>query len=251
MISTGHWNHQKWVLHPGASVAQVNRRELGSTGLSVPELSLGTVKFGRNSDVKYPSAFELPGDEEIVELLELARDHGVNLIDTAPAYGISEVRIGELLPGDRADWLICTKAGESYDDGQSSFDFSSNAIRHSVERSLTRLNTDYLDLVLIHSDGHDLEILNNTGALSALQSLQSEGRIRAIGMSTKTVDGGLGAHLGGGTGGPPDFQGFSTPCRPATGPQCIQVTPVIGVQVRQEHFVKIIIRDHERGDIGH
>ena len=166
-------------------------RSIGSSGIYVSPIGLGTVKFGRNQGVKYPSGFELPDDRSASNLIAQAKDLGINLIDTAPAYGSSEMRIGQLLPGNRADWLICTKAGENYEDGQSSFDFSSSAIRNSVERSLTRLNTDYLDLVLIHSDGQDLDILNNSGAISTLQRMQSEGMIRAIGMSTKTVDGGL------------------------------------------------------------
>ena len=168
-------------------------RSIGSSGIYVSPIGLGTVKFGRNQGVKYPSGFELPDDRSASNLIAQAKDLGINLIDTAPAYGSSEMRIGQLLPGNRADWLICTKAGENYEDGQSSFDFSSSAIRNSVERSLTRLNTDYLDLVLIHSDGQDLDILNNSGAISTLQSMQSKGMIRAIGMSTKTVDGGLAA----------------------------------------------------------
>jgi aryl-alcohol dehydrogenase-like predicted oxidoreductase len=61
----------------------------------------------------------------------------------------------------------------------------------SVERSLRRLRTDYLDLVMIHSDGNDLDILLNSGALQTLQQLKQEGWIRALGISSKTVEGGL------------------------------------------------------------
>ncbi|MES2607042.1 MAG: aldo/keto reductase, partial [Pseudomonadota bacterium] len=83
-------------------------RPLGSTGLQVSALGLGTVKFGRNSGVKYPTAFELPDDKAIRNLLALARELRINLIDTAPAYGTSEARIGELLT-DRKHWLLATK----------------------------------------------------------------------------------------------------------------------------------------------
>jgi aryl-alcohol dehydrogenase-like predicted oxidoreductase len=169
----------------------VERRSLGDSGISVPSIALGTVKFGRNSGVKYPTGFELPGDDTIVDLLTLARQHGINLIDTAPAYGSSEERIGQLLPGKRTDWLLSTKAGEIYEDGESRFDFSGDAIIASVERSLDRLNTDYLDIVLVHSDGNDSFILEETDALAALAELKAKGLIRLTGMSTKTVEGGL------------------------------------------------------------
>ena len=61
------------------------KRSLGSTGLDVSVLGLGTVKIGRNQQVKYPAGFELPDDRAVIELFELARSLGINLIDTAPA----------------------------------------------------------------------------------------------------------------------------------------------------------------------
>jgi aryl-alcohol dehydrogenase-like predicted oxidoreductase len=61
-----------------------------STDIAVSQLGLGTVKFGRNQQVKYPSQFDLPSDDEIMTLLEIAQELGINFIDTAPAYGISE-----------------------------------------------------------------------------------------------------------------------------------------------------------------
>ena len=75
--------------------------KLGRCDLETGRISLGTVKFGRNTDVKYPKKFELPEDKVIVDLLSKAQELGVNLLDTAPAYGNSEHRIGQLLPGRR------------------------------------------------------------------------------------------------------------------------------------------------------
>lgn len=166
-------------------------RALGSTGMNVSVLGFGTVKLGRNQGVKYPEAFTLPRDREAQDLLHLARDLGINLVDTAPAYGNSEERLGKLLKGQRQNWIICSKSGEEFVNGESQFDFSEQHTIYSVERSLKRLNTDYLDLVLIHSDGNDLDILQNTPALETLEKLKQQGKIRAIGMSTKTVAGGL------------------------------------------------------------
>ncbi len=134
--------------------APLPRRALGSTGLAVSCLGLGTVKVGRNQGVKYPQSFQLPDDARVREVLALCRDAGMNLIDTAPAYGSSEERLGELLTR-RQDWVICSKVGEEFEDGASHFDFTAAHVRRSVERSLRRLRTDCLDLVLIHSDGND------------------------------------------------------------------------------------------------
>ena len=164
-------------------------RPLGRTGLSVSLLGLGTVKLGRDRQVKYPTAFRIPDDVEAARLLDCAADLGINLLDTAPAYGASEERLGRLLCGRRSQWLICTKVGEIFEDGRSRYDFSPEHVRSSVERSLARLQTDRLDIVLIHSDGRDREILTRLGTLEALQALKRAGLIRAVGISHKSVDG--------------------------------------------------------------
>lgn len=166
-------------------------RQLGSTGMQVSALGFGTVKLGRSEGVKYPEAFVIPDDHTARALLDLARDLGINLLDTAPAYGNSEERLGKLLKTDRKHWHICSKAGEEFVGGVSTFDFSPEHTRKSVERSLRRLQTDYVDMVLVHSDGNDAEIIRNSGALETLADLKKAGWIRAFGMSTKTVEGGL------------------------------------------------------------
>jgi aryl-alcohol dehydrogenase-like predicted oxidoreductase len=168
-------------------------RPLGGTGLEVSALGLGTVKLGRNEGLKYPTGFDLPDDRSAAALLALAQDLGINLIDTAPAYGDSEERLGKLLRGQRQRWLLCSKVGEEFAAGQSRFDFSPEHAGASVRRSLHRLQTEVLDLVLVHSNGADLAIINEMGTLQALQQLKDEGLIRAFGMSTKTLAGGLAA----------------------------------------------------------
>ncbi|MDF1756409.1 MAG: aldo/keto reductase [Verrucomicrobiales bacterium] len=169
----------------------MKKKRLLGTDLEISCLGLGTVKFGRNEQVKYPTAFDLPDDRQILKLLDSASESGINLLDTAPAYGTSEIRLGELLGSRRDDWAIVTKAGEEFIDGKSVFDFSGPAITRSVERTLTRLKTDRVEVVLLHSDGNDEDILRHSGAVEALQQLKSAGKIRAIGISTKTVSGGL------------------------------------------------------------
>lgn len=166
-------------------------RPLGSTGIRVSLLGLGTVKFGRNEGVKYPKSFDLPDDRHVRVLLEVARELGINLLDTAPAYGSSEQRIGQLLPRRREDWVIVSKAGESFEAEGSRFDFSAAAIRASVEQSLRRLRTDYLDAVLLHSDGLGEESDRFLPAVEALDRLKREGKLRATGFSGKSLAGGL------------------------------------------------------------
>ena len=165
------------------------KRALGSTGIDVSVLGLGTVKIGRNQQVKYPSGFELPDDRAVIELFELARSLGINFIDTAPAYGSSEQRLGELLP-DRDDWVIVTKVGEIFENAQSRFDFSSDYTLNSVEQSLKKLRRDVIDVVLVHSDGNDMDIIKNEPVFDALETLKHRGLIKAYGMSSKTVEGG-------------------------------------------------------------
>jgi len=168
----------------------LTKRQLGQSHIEVSVLGLGTVKFGRNQEVKYPATFSLPSDQELVAILDQARSLGINLLDTAPAYGSSEQRLGRLLT-DRQDWVICTKVGEEFRNGKSYYDFSETHVRHSVERSLRNLNTDYLDIVLVHSDGNDMHIIESTACLPTLMDLKEKGLIRAVGMSTKSLDGGL------------------------------------------------------------
>jgi len=170
----------------------MQRRRFGNTDIEISPLGLGTVKLGRDQGVKYPERFTIPDDRAAADLLALARELGINLVDTAPAYGNSEERLGKLLAGQRSQWVICTKVGEEFIDGQSHFDFSAAHTRASIERSLRRLNTDYLDIVLVHSDGNDLALLEGP-TLDTLEHCKREGLLRAYGVSTKTVDGGIAA----------------------------------------------------------
>jgi aryl-alcohol dehydrogenase-like predicted oxidoreductase len=169
----------------------LKKKLLGNTTLSVSAIGLGTVKFGRNTGVNYPQTFALPTDQEILNLLACARDLGINLLDTAPAYGNSEERLGALLKHARRDWIISTKVGEDFVNGASLHDFTPEAIKKSIERSLKRLNTDYLDNVLVHSNGEDEKIIAEHSIFDTLNEFKKSGKIRAFGMSTKTVAGGL------------------------------------------------------------
>jgi len=172
------------------NIQQMKLRNLGQTGIKVSPLGLGTVKFGRDQQVKYPWSFDIPDDQAVIELLALSRDLGINLLDTAPAYGNSEERLGQLLT-QRQNWVIVSKVGESFINGQSHFDFSAKTTRNTIENSLKKLKTDYLDVVLVHSDGDDQRIIEQEDVIGTLQDLKQRGVIRAFGLSTKTTEGGL------------------------------------------------------------
>jgi aryl-alcohol dehydrogenase-like predicted oxidoreductase len=164
-------------------------RALGRTGPIVSQIGLGTTKLGRNTDVKYPERFALPSDEALRDLLDASLALGINLIDTAPAYGESERRLGTFVAANRDRIVLCTKCGEQYRDGVSTYDFSARAIVASAEKSLRRLRTDYIDVLLLHSNGRDVEILNQTDALEGLDRLKKAGKARAVGISAKTEEG--------------------------------------------------------------
>ena len=166
------------------------KRPLGATGLVVSALGLGTVKLGRNRALKYVQGFALPEDGAVRRLLDAAADLGITLLDTAPAYGTSEERLGQLLGSRRRHFVIASKAGEEFDGARSRFDFSPEAIRASVERSLRRLRTDCLDIILLHSDGLEETAARFGPAFAMLGELKARGLVRATGFSGKTVAGG-------------------------------------------------------------
>ena len=169
------------------------RKIIAETGLAVSPLGLGTVKLGRTAGVKYPDSFKIPDDVQTLKLLSEASELGINLIDTAPSYGNSEQRLGQLLPKLNREWVIATKVGELFnaDLAQSHYNFTAEFIKQSVVQSLKNLRRDVLDIVLIHSDGNDQHIIQHLGVLEILNDLKQQGLIRATGMSTKTVNGGL------------------------------------------------------------
>ncbi|MCW8964085.1 MAG: aldo/keto reductase [Gammaproteobacteria bacterium] len=164
--------------------------KIADTGLSVSRLGLGTVKFGRNEEVKYPESFEIPDDQQVLALLSQAHDAGINLLDTAPAYGSAQQRLGKLV-GNNDDWLICSKVGERFANGISEYVYTEAETRQTVENSLRDLKREALDIVLIHSNGDDLHVLQETPVMETLLRLKQEGKIRAAGVSSKTVAGGL------------------------------------------------------------
>lgn len=164
-------------------------RPLGKTGLAISPIGFGAFKIGRNEKTKYAQAYPLPDDGAVERLLNGVLDLGVTHIDTAPAYGLSEERIGRSLAHRRKEFTLSTKVGEIFEQGQSRYDFSALGVRSSVEQSLRRLRTDVVDLLFIHSHGADVEIQQSSDVVPTLCELKRQGLVRAIGLSGKTEAG--------------------------------------------------------------
>ena len=156
------------------------RRPLGTTGLQVSAVSLGTSPFGTIDD------------EAAVAIFMEAVALGVNLVDTSPLYGAgeSERRLGLALQayfdggGRREDLLVCTKTGTR----TTPYDYSGEATRRSVDASLATLGLDYLDLVHIHDPDSLDEPLAAGGAVATLQQLRDEGLVRHTGLRVRSHD---------------------------------------------------------------
>ena len=175
------------------SALNIPLRTSARLGRSVPAIGWGAFKIGRNQGAKYPQAYELPSETESVALVRNVIALGVYAIDTAPAYGLSEHRVGLALagldPAVRQKVFLSTKAGEQFANGVSRYDFAHDAIFKSVHESLARLQSESVNVVWIHSDGSDIAILRDGGAIAALDSLKSMGKIGAIGFSPKSPEG--------------------------------------------------------------
>ena len=164
------------------------RRPLGRTGLSVSPIGFGAFKIGRNQKTKYPERYALPDEAQVAALLHGVLDLGINYIDTAPAYGLSEERIGAAIGHRRAEFVLSTKVGEIFEDGRSRYDFSRQAVQKSVEQSLRRLRCEVIDVVFVHAPADDLRVLRETPVVETLLELRARGWVRFVGLSGKTVE---------------------------------------------------------------
>ena len=145
------------------------------SGEKVPALGMGTWMLGDNRARR----------AEEIATLQRGIDLGMTLIDTAEMYGegASEKLVGEAIKGRRSEVFLVSKVYPHNAGGR--------ALMTACERSLQRLETDFIDLVLVHSDGNDLAILNESQVYETLAELKREGKIRGFGLSGKTVEGGL------------------------------------------------------------
>jgi aryl-alcohol dehydrogenase-like predicted oxidoreductase len=159
-------------------------RKLGRTNLLVSEIGLGALEIGRDWGIGNDNS--RPSEEDAKELLLRALDIGINFIDTAPAYQLSEERIGKALKGKRNQFYVATKCGEWFDGKESVYDYSSSETRKFIESSLRRLQTDYIDLIQIHSGS--AQVVQEGETLRAMEDAQREGKVRFFGISCDKTD---------------------------------------------------------------
>ncbi len=146
------------------------------------EIGLGALEVGRRWGIPSLDDPGNPPDEAAaVRFLNDVLDSGVNLIDTAAAYWLSEERIGKALSGRRSEFVLASKWGEWCDESGSVYDYSPAAMWKFLDSSLTKLNTDVIDLYQIHSA--PLEVIQSGEALAEMQKAREQGRIRFIGLS--------------------------------------------------------------------
>lgn len=148
----------------------MERRAFGKTGLSVSVLGFG------GSEIGYQGA----SAETVRVLLNAAIDAGLNVIDTAECYANSEELIGSAVSHRRGDFHLFTKVG--HETGSYAHeDYSAASIARSIDRSLTRLRTDHVDLVQLHSCG--VATLERGECIDALRAAKAAGKTRLIGYS--------------------------------------------------------------------
>lgn len=147
-------------------------RSLGNTGLKVSRLGAGLFQIGHE--------LTLTDGAEAARVLNAALDGGINFLDTSACYGISEELIGRAIAHRRQEYILATKCGHATG-GYKGEEWTAQTIRDSIDRSLVRLKTDYLDLVQLHSCG--AEVLERGEAIRVLLNAKDEGKTRYIGYS--------------------------------------------------------------------
>jgi len=158
----------------------MEHRQLGRSGLMVPALCFGTGTFGGTGE--FFSAWGNSQEDEAKRLVDICLDAGLNFFDSADIYshGRSEEVLGAAIKGRRDKTLISTKGTFRFGDGPNDLGSSRHHIINSVNGSLKRLNTDYIDLYQLH--GYDARTPVEE-VLSTLNDLVREGKIRYIGCS--------------------------------------------------------------------
>lgn len=146
-------------------------RKLGRSGLTVSPLCLGTMMFGDATD-------EVASEN----IIAMAREAGVNFIDTADAYsqGRSEVIVGRAIARQRHDWVLATKAANAMGEGVNRRGLSRKWLLQAADESLRRLGTDYLDIYYLHREDHATPLEETVRAMA---DLIRQGKVRYFGVS--------------------------------------------------------------------
>jgi aryl-alcohol dehydrogenase-like predicted oxidoreductase len=150
-------------------------RRLGNTGMDVSEIGLGAWQLAN-------PAWGVGDSREALRIVRSSLEAGCNFFDTAPGYGggKSEELLGHGLRSVRSHVIICTKFGHTAENGT---DFRTGSIRPALQASMERLQTDYLDIVLMHNPPRELMDGRIASQYPELEKLKAEGLIRAYGVS--------------------------------------------------------------------
>ena len=157
------------------------KKELGRTGLQVTQLGYGSMglRGPRTWGVRVVS------DSEADVFLNAVLDAGINFIDTAPDYGVSEERIGQFIASRRSEYILATKCGCDYQQHDDHLEvihtWTRDVLLRNLETSLERMQTDYIDLMQFH--GGDAETIKCAGLVETLLEFKAQGLIRFIGSS--------------------------------------------------------------------
>ncbi len=158
----------------GSGVRAMQYRELGGTDLRVSLIGFGASPLG--------DVFGATDPSEGTNAVHLAIDSGINFFDVSPYYGVTlaEERLGQALVGKRHEIILATKCGRY---GVDRFDFSAKRVMASVDESLQRLKTDYVDLLQAHDVefGNVDQVIHET--LPAMRKIQEQGKARFIGIT--------------------------------------------------------------------
>ena len=153
----------------------MEKRKFGKTEMEFSVLGFGGAEIGYNSNQT---------QAEVDELLNSALDAGLNVIDTAAAYKVSEELIGKAISARRKDFYLLTKCGAL--DAFTRFDWTKKGILETIETSLRLLKTDHLDIAQLHSCS--AEILRQGDCIEGLQRAVEKGYTRYIGYSGDNED---------------------------------------------------------------
>ena len=156
-------------------------RKLGKTDLQISVIGVGTWQYCGDWGKSF-------SDQEVKDILQNAKDNGINMIDTAGCYGdhVSEKLVGSAIAGHREDWIIATKFGHAYKaSGEKYSDFSAEGVKRQLEKSLESLGTEYVDIFLFHSGTN--EELDNDDLWTMLDKQKRQGKIKNAGVSLHPV----------------------------------------------------------------
>jgi methylglyoxal reductase len=163
---------------------------IGKSGLQVSAVGIGAWAIGGDS------SWGPSDDSESIKTIHRARELGITLLDTAPAYGLghSEEVVGRALEGRRGDYILSTKCGLRWDIDEGTLHLERDGVKLrrntsaasmavELERSLKRLKTDYLDVYIVHWQSMPDFPVPISETMGFLLKVKKEGKIRAIGIS--------------------------------------------------------------------